>query len=96
MGGRSVVTGVIQLAVYMGAKEIYLYGQDCNYHGEKKHFDSLVQNGKPVGSVDRAIDAQPAGSVDGFVEAMFAFLRRRRSIRNVGASRSIMLPEVEN
>lgn len=93
MGGRSVVTGVIQLAVYMGAKEIYLYGQDCNYHGEKKHFDSLVQNGKPVGSVDRAIDAQPAGSVDGFVEAMFAFFEKakeyteRRGIKIYNATR---------
>lgn len=78
LGGRSVVTGVVQLAVYMGAKEIYLYGQDCNYRGEKKHFDSVARDGKSVGSVDRSIDAQPAGSVDGFVEAMFAFFEKAK------------------
>lgn len=37
-GGRSVSNDALQLAVYMGAKEIYLYGHDCDYSG-KAHFD---------------------------------------------------------
>lgn len=37
-GGRSVSNDALQLAVYMGAKEIYLYGHDCDYSG-RAHFD---------------------------------------------------------
>lgn len=36
--GFSVTFSAMQLAVYMGFKEIYLVGCDCNYSGEKKHF----------------------------------------------------------
>lgn len=35
----SVIFSAIQLAVYMGFKEIYLLGQDCNYNTEKLHSD---------------------------------------------------------
>lgn len=38
-GGRSVSTEAVQLAAYMGAKEIYLYGQDCDYSGGKHYYD---------------------------------------------------------
>lgn len=37
-GGRSVSCEAMQIAAYMGAKEIYLYGCDCDYSG-KAHFD---------------------------------------------------------
>ena len=36
--GFSVTFIIMQLAVYMGFKEIYLLGCDCNYSGEKTHF----------------------------------------------------------
>jgi len=37
--GYSVTYSVLQLAVYMGFKEIYLLGADCNYLSDKKqHF----------------------------------------------------------
>lgn len=29
---------VLQIAIYMGFKEIYLVGADCNYYGDVKHF----------------------------------------------------------
>ncbi len=36
--GDTVVYIIFQLAVYMGFKEIYLLGTDCNYSGPKQHF----------------------------------------------------------
>ena len=36
--GHTVAYAVLQLAVYMGFKEIYLLGADCNYSGAKVHF----------------------------------------------------------
>lgn len=36
--GYTVTYLIMQLAVYMGFKEIYLLGCDCNYNGDKKHF----------------------------------------------------------
>lgn len=39
--GKTVVYAVIQIAAYMGFKEIYLLGVDCNYNGEKKHADGM-------------------------------------------------------
>lgn len=35
--GTTVTYSAIQLAAYMGFKEIYLIGTDCNYKGPKKH-----------------------------------------------------------
>lgn len=37
--GFTVTYSAFQLAVYMGFKDIYFLGNDCNYSGEKKHFD---------------------------------------------------------
>lgn len=34
----TVVYSMLQIAVYMGFKEIYLLGCDCDYSGEKQHF----------------------------------------------------------
>ncbi len=39
--GATVVYDIMQIAVYMGFKEIYLLGCDCNYHGEKRHSDCV-------------------------------------------------------
>ena len=36
--GYTVTYSIIQLAAYMGFKEIYLVGCDCNYHGRKRNF----------------------------------------------------------
>lgn len=37
--GYTIVYGMIQLAIYMGFKEIYLLGTDCNYNlTDKNHF----------------------------------------------------------
>lgn len=38
-GAFTVTFSAMQLAVYMGFKEIYLIGCDCDYSGEKKHFE---------------------------------------------------------
>lgn len=37
--GGTITYTLMQLAVYMGFKEIYLLGCDCDYSGEKQHFD---------------------------------------------------------
>lgn len=42
---ETVVLHAIQLAIYMGFKEIYLVGTDCNYSQGKKY---AVDHGKPV------------------------------------------------
>ena len=43
--GYSIAYSCIELAVYMGFKEIYLLGCDCTYLGEKEHFvDSGVED----------------------------------------------------
>lgn len=34
----SIVFSILQFACYMGFKEIYLLGCDCNYNQDKKHF----------------------------------------------------------
>lgn len=36
--GYSIIFSVLQLAVYMGFKEIYLLGTDCNYKQPQKNF----------------------------------------------------------
>lgn len=36
--GYSITYSLIQIAIYMGFKEIYLLGSDCSYLGDKKHF----------------------------------------------------------
>lgn len=41
---QSVVFMAIQLAVYMGFKEIYLLGQDCNYTSNIQHSDITGTN----------------------------------------------------
>lgn len=39
----SVVYSVLQIAVYMGFKEIYILGCDCDYTGPVKHFGTSEQ-----------------------------------------------------
>lgn len=45
-GAFTVVCSAMQLAVYMGFTDIYLIGCDCDYSGEKKHFDGY--EGHPI------------------------------------------------
>lgn len=49
-GAFTVAFSAMQLAVYMGFKEIYLIGCDCDYSGEKKHFedDGTEKNKRPI------------------------------------------------
>lgn len=49
----SVIFICIQIAVYMGFKNIYLLGQDCNYGGQAKH--SNIANYNDTSSVDSKI-----------------------------------------
>ncbi|MCM1577246.1 MAG: DUF115 domain-containing protein [Ruminococcus sp.] len=35
--GGTIVFNILQIAVYMGFKEVYLIGCDCNYSGENRH-----------------------------------------------------------
>ncbi|MCM1157446.1 MAG: DUF115 domain-containing protein [Bacteroidales bacterium] len=51
--GYSITYSLIQLAIYMGFKEIYLIGNDCNYLGDKHHFVEygyVDKNHKVVGN----------------------------------------------
>lgn len=51
--GYSITYTLIQLAVYMGFKEIYLLGADSNYLGEKQHF---IEHGHYASNTDIATD----------------------------------------
>ncbi len=42
--GYTVVFDIIQFATYMGFKEIYLLGCDCNYSGKKRHFEEYTDS----------------------------------------------------
>lgn len=39
-----VTVAIINIAQYMGVKEIYLIGTDCNYSGSSKHFGDTDKN----------------------------------------------------
>lgn len=46
-GAFTVTCSAMQLAIYMGFKDIYLIGCDCDYSGEKGHFiDFIVSHAK--------------------------------------------------
>ena len=47
-GGASVVFVALQFAIYMGFKDIYLIGVDCNYSGKKTHSDIAGYKSAPV------------------------------------------------
>jgi len=47
--GYTITHSVIQLAVHLGFKELYLIGCDCNYEKGKAHF---IEHGNPVGVGD--------------------------------------------
>lgn len=91
IGGRSIATIALQLAVYMGASEIYLLGQDCDYSGSKHYFDNRV---------NEHFAANPAVQ-DSFTQAMFAFYRTARkyceehNIKLYNATRGGRLEELE-
>lgn len=42
--GATITYSIMQIAVYMGFKEIYLLGCDCNYKGQKHHFEDYGTN----------------------------------------------------
>ena len=56
--GGTVVYTCLQLAAYMGFKEIYLLGTDCNYLGEKPtQNDYFIKDYLPVGGRTNAVQA---------------------------------------
>ena len=58
-GMHSITHSLIQIAVYMGFKEIYLLGADCNFpKGEKIHFQ---EHGVPDTTIDTARERNIAG-----------------------------------
>ncbi len=87
----TVTTAVIDIALYMGFKEIYLLGVDCNFHGDKVHFveeksDVFWQN-------KSAAEMQETAMMCGY-----EFLdkeTRKRGIRIYNATRGGSLEEFE-
>lgn len=58
-GMHSITHSLIQIAVYMGFKEIYLLGADCNFpKGQKLHFQDY---GVPDTTIDTAGERNIAG-----------------------------------
>ncbi len=55
--GYSITFSLIQLAVYMGFKDIYLIGADCNYMGSKEHFIETGVSSATEAAGDRLIAA---------------------------------------
>ena len=68
MGGRSITTAAVQLAAYMGATEIYLYGTDCDYQSAGNHFYDANE-----------ADAIPLDDTT-FTAAMFAFFSHAQKV----------------
>ncbi len=57
--GYSITYSLIQIAVYMGFKEIYLLGVDCSYkHGEKNH---IVEAGNYDKNAEKNYDKMVVG-----------------------------------
>ncbi len=56
--GYSIAYSCIELAVYMGFKEIYLLGADCTYTGKKEHFiDSGVEDRSRIYATPKLVTA---------------------------------------
>lgn len=51
--GYSITYSIMQLAIYMGFKEIYLIGCDCNYMGQQQHF---IEHGHMEKKAEQATD----------------------------------------
>lgn len=90
-GGRSIATVALQLAIYMGASEIYLLGQDCDYSGSRQYFNDYPNKVK---------EARP-NYADSFIQAMFIFYRtakkycEQHDIKLYNATRGGKLEELE-
>lgn len=87
---KYTITNVaIDLAIYMGCREIYLLGVDCNYTGPQVHFD---KHDEPQMSHDIAYHTQKA-MITGY-----RFMERetkKRGIRIINATRGGMLEEFD-
>ena len=89
---KYTITNVaIDLAIYMGCKDIYLIGVDCNYTGPKVHFDEIGDE-TPRVSYDIAYHTQKA------MMAGYRFMERetkKRGIHIMNATRGGMLEEFD-
>lgn len=50
--GDTITYDTLQLAAYMGFKEIYLLGCDSDYSGSKKHFSEYFDKNSKIGQTD--------------------------------------------
>ncbi len=80
----SILFSLLQLAVYMGFKEIYLLGCDCTYNGKKKNF---IEHG--------AIDpnCNNAGLRLIYVHSKFKDFAEENGIKVINCTRGGMLEE---
>lgn len=82
--GYSILFSLMQLAVYMGFKEIYLLGCDCSYQGNKKNF---IEHG--------AID--PNFNIAGlrliYIHSLFRDFAEKKGVKVYNCTRGGMLEE---
>lgn len=84
--GYTVVYGMIQMAIYMGFKEIYLIGTDCNYAvGKQNHF---VESGHVIPKQD--LESAYARLMCGYEEVV-RYLKKHKDIKVFNATRGGML-----
>lgn len=78
----SIIFSLMQLALYMGFKEIYLLGSDCNYNNEKAHF---IDHGA------KDPFAANAGSRLIYVHSKFKDFAEKHGVKVVNCTRGGML-----
>ncbi|MBE5958153.1 MAG: DUF115 domain-containing protein [Lachnospiraceae bacterium] len=82
--GYSITFSMIQIAVYMGFKEIYLLGCDCNYQkGAKNHF---IESG----FIDRSAHNNYGRLMSGYKEAK-KYIETHNDIKIINCTRGGML-----
>lgn len=90
MDGSSVVYSCVQLAVYMGFKDIYLIGVDCNFKGKIRH----------IGEYDKSeslphADAAQKNLIKTFKFAKFYLNKRKVNLYNATRGGNLeVLPRV--
>jgi len=69
-GGGTTTNAILQVAAYMGFKEIYLIGADCDFCGDQKYFRSGGSDGDYAVKYtdEKAISAEER-SIIGFIKA---------------------------
>jgi hypothetical protein len=69
-GGGTTTNAILQVAVYMGFKEIYLIGADCDFGGDQKYFRSGGSDGDySIKYDDEKVRSAEERSLIGFIKA---------------------------